>query len=180
VTADKQAERTPPDRTAYQQQYYLTRREELAEAKRRRYEEDAAYHQSICEASTASKERRRRARESAKRAAAFAPGNVCEGPHGSVRGYSLAAMAVSLGCSRETIQDWAHRGIFPPTPYRLPGGRQIYSSEQIVAVVAAVETYHDRYPGKRRQVLYPERLRALIESRWRAMGMLGEVEGDVE
>lgn len=175
MTADKTGERTPPDRTAYQQQYYLTRREELAEAKRRRYEEDEAYRKAIRDASTASKERHRRARDRAQQAAEAAPGVVCEGPAGPVRGYSLAAMAVSLGLSRDTVQDWARRGIFPPTPYRTRGGRALYSRDQIIGVVAALETYHERYPDKRRQVLHPERLRGMIEGRWRAIGALAEV-----
>jgi hypothetical protein len=174
VTADRQTERTPPDRTAYQQQYYLTRREELAEAKRRRYEEDEAYRQGIRDASTASKERWRRARDQARLVEVAAPGNVCVGPRGPVQGYSLAAMAVSLGLSRDTVQGWARRGIFPATPYCLPGGRMLYSKEQIAAVVAALETYHERYPDVRRQVRHPERLRALIEGRWRALGELGD------
>lgn len=181
MTAEKTGERTPPDRTAYQQQYYLTRREELAEAKRRRYQEDAAYHKAICEASTASKERHRRAREAWGRAQQEdedARGIVCEGHLGPVRGYSLTTMAMALGIPRDTVKEWPRRGMFPPTPYRSRGGRALYSQAQIVGVVEALAVYHERYStdhaDQRRRVLHPDRLRALIERRWRAVGALVE------
>ena len=136
------------DRSEYQKEYYEKNKSELAERRRDRYAEDPTKRKKAIEASR--KYRREKAKERERlRAQGVLPPARRVGPRKPDRikvggtecdAYTITTLALRIGRSVDTVNNWINKGKVPKTPFRSKRGDRLYTDAMILVVKRAIQS----------------------------------------